>query len=78
MEDNDAYRLRTQEAPDSLSMAGQKASYEFHVRSSDGRVRDASATSPAPASVTVAVLSMETTGIASAELLATVAYALNA
>jgi phage-related baseplate assembly protein len=78
MEDNDAYRLRIQEAPDGLSVAGPKASYEFHARSSDGRVKDASATSPAPASVTVTVLANDATGIASAELLATVARALNA
>lgn len=78
MEDNDAYRLRIQEAPDGLSVAGPKASYEFHARSSDGRVKDASATSPAPASVTVTVLANNDTGIASAELLATVARALNA
>ena len=78
MEDNDAYRLRIQEAPDGLSVAGPKASYEFHARSSDGRVKDASATSPAPASVTVTVLANDATGIASAELLATVARSLNA
>jgi phage-related baseplate assembly protein len=78
MEDNDAYRLRIQEAPDGLSVAGPKASYEFHARSSDGRVKDASATSPAPASVTVTVLANNVTGIADAELLATVARALNA
>ena len=78
MEDNDAYRLRIQEAPDGLSVAGPKASYEFHARSSDGRVKDASATSPAPAHVTVTVLANDATGIASAELLAAVARALNA
>ena len=78
MEDNDAYRLRIQEAPAGLSVAGPKASYEFHARSSDGRVKDASATSPAPASVTVTVLSNDASGIASAELLAAVARALNA
>lgn len=78
MEDNDAYRLRIQEAPDGLSVAGPKASYEFHARSSDGRVKDASATSPAPASVTVTVLANNDTGIADAALLATVARALNA
>ena len=78
MEDNDAYRLRIQEAPDGLSVAGPKASYEFHARSSDGRVKDASATSPAPASVTVTVLAHNDTGIADAALLATVARALNA
>ena len=78
MEDNDAYRLRIQEAPDGLSVAGPKASYEFHARSSDGRVRDASATSPAPASVTVTVLANNDTGIADAALLAIVARALNA
>ena len=78
MEDNDAYRLRIQEAPDGLSVAGPKASYEFHARSSDGRVKDASATSPAPAHVTVTVLANNDTGIADAALLATVARALNA
>ncbi|MDO8048479.1 baseplate J/gp47 family protein [Janthinobacterium sp. SUN211] len=78
MEDNDAYRLRIQEAPDGLSVAGPKASYEFHARSSDGLVKDASATSPAPASVTVTVLANNDTGIADAALLATVARALNA
>jgi phage-related baseplate assembly protein len=80
IEDNDAYRLRIQEAPDGLSVAGPKASYEFHARSTDGRVKDASATSPAPASVTVTVtvLANNDTGIADAALLATVARALNA
>ncbi|QKY07994.1 baseplate assembly protein [Janthinobacterium lividum] len=78
MEDNDAYRLRIQEAPDGLSVAGPKASYEFHARSSDGRVKDASATSPAPASVIVTVLANNDTGIADAALLTTVARALNA
>ena len=78
MEDNDAYRLRIQEAPDGLSVAGPKASYEFHARSSDGRVKDASATSPAPAHVTVTVLANNDTGIADAALLGTVARALNA
>ena len=78
MEDNDAYRLRIQEAPDGLSVAGPKASYEYHARSSDGRVKDASATSPAPASVTVTVLANNDTGIADAALLAIVARALNA
>ena len=78
MEDNDAYRLRIQEAPDGLSVAGPKASYEFHARSSDGRVKDASATSPAPAHVTVTVLANNNTGIADAALLGTVARALNA
>jgi len=78
LEDNDAYRLRIQEAPDGLSVAGPKASYEFHARSSDGRVKDASATSPAPASVTITVLANNDTGIADAALLATVVRALNA
>ena len=78
MEDNDAYRLRIQEAPDGLSVAGPKASYEFHARSSDGRVKDASATSPAPANVIVTVLANNDTGIADAALLAIVARALNA
>ena len=78
MEDNDAYRLRIQEAPDGLSVAGPKASYEFHARSADGQVKDASATSPAPAHVVATVLANNVTGIADAALLGTVARALNA
>ena len=72
---------RTWSAPtvgEQVIVAGPKASYEFHARSSDGRVKDASATSPAPASVTVTVLANNDTGIADAALLATVARALNA
>lgn len=78
MEDDDAYRLRIQEAPDGLSVAGPRAAYEFHARSADGRVKDASATSPAPAEVLITVLSTDADGVASDDLLALVAAAINA
>jgi len=78
MEDDDAYRLRIQEAPDGLSVAGPQSSYEFHARSADGRVKDASATSPLPAMVVITILSAVGDGIADSELLDIVYKALSA
>ncbi|VEA33816.1 baseplate assembly protein [Salmonella enterica subsp. enterica] len=52
-----------------LSVAGPTAAYEFHARSADGRVADASATSPAPAEVVLTVLSREGDGTAEKDLL---------
>ena len=49
MESDEALRLRVPAAFEGLSVAGPTAAYEFHARSADGRVADASATSPAPA-----------------------------
>jgi len=71
------FRMRIQQAFEGLSVAGPTGAYEFHGRSSDGRVADARATSPSPACVTVSVLSIEGDGSASDDLLATVAAALN-
>lgn len=56
MESDEALRLRVPAAFEGLSVAGPTAAYEFHVRSADGRVADASATSPAPAEVVLTVL----------------------
>lgn len=77
MEDDDAFRLRIQEAPDGLSVAGPKAAYEYHARSADGRVKDASAISPAPCEVVITVLSSLDDGIAPPDLLNNVASAVN-
>ncbi|PFH10860.1 phage-related baseplate assembly protein [Collimonas sp. PA-H2] len=77
-EEDDAYRLRIQEAPDGLSVAGPRSSYEFHARSADGRVKDASATSPSPAVVVITILSALYDGIADRELLDIVYAALSA
>ncbi|WP_449553808.1 baseplate assembly protein [Lelliottia amnigena] len=77
MESDDALRLRVPDAFEGLSVAGPTAAYEFHARSADGRVADASATSPAPAEVVLTVLSREGDGTADNDLLAVVEKALN-
>lgn len=77
MESDADFRTRTQQAFEGLSVAGPTAAYEFFGRSADGRVADISAISPAPAYVTVSVLSRENDGTASAELIQVVDAAIN-
>jgi phage-related baseplate assembly protein len=77
MESDPDLRQRIPAAMEGLSVAGPSAAYEFHARSADGRVADASAVSPSPANVTVTVLSREGDGTAAADLLAVVTAALN-
>lgn len=77
MESDTDFRLRIQQAPEGLSVAGSTGAYQFHGRSADGRVADISVISPQPANVTVSVLSRENNGMASEELLAVVRNALN-
>lgn len=77
MESDDDYRVRIAAAFEGLSVAGPSGAYEYHARSADGRVADASAISPSPACVTVTVLSREDNGEAAADLLAVVDAALN-
>ncbi|AIR84897.1 baseplate assembly protein [Pantoea rwandensis] len=77
MESDDDYRARIAGAFEGLSVAGPSGAYEFHARSADGRVADASATSPSPAVVVVTVLAREGDGTAPADLLAVVDAALN-
>lgn len=77
-EEDEAYRLRIQEAPDALSVAGPRSAYEYFARSASGRVKDARAISPAPCEIVVAVLSTDDDGIASADLLQAVEAALTA
>ena len=72
MEGNDSLRERAQMAMEGLSTAGPRNSYIFHARSADGRVADATCTSPAPAEVVVTVQSALGDGSADAELLAIV------
>jgi phage-related baseplate assembly protein len=71
------YRQRIPAAFEGMSVAGPTGAYEFHAQSADGKVADASAISPAPAEVTISVLSRDGVGTASPELLATVSAALN-
>ncbi|MGJ0625006.1 baseplate assembly protein [Xenorhabdus bovienii] len=77
MESDADFRVRIPQAFEGLSVAGPVASYEYYARSADGRVADASVISPAPAYVTVSILSRDGNGAASDELIAVVNAALN-
>ncbi|MDC9603920.1 baseplate assembly protein [Xenorhabdus griffiniae] len=77
LESDADFRVRIPQAFEGLSVAGPVGAYEYHARSADGRVADASVISPAPAYVTVSILSREGNGAASEELIATVSRALN-
>ncbi|MFU9138033.1 baseplate assembly protein [Erwinia tasmaniensis] len=77
MESDDDFRVRIAAAFEGLSVAGPSGAYEYHAKSADGRVADASAISPSPACVTITVLSREGNGVAAADLLAVVDAALN-
>ncbi|MGK6329136.1 baseplate J/gp47 family protein [Erwinia sp. DT-104] len=77
MESDDDYRVRIAAAFEGLSVAGPTGAYEYHAKSADGRVADASAVSPSPACVTITVLSREGNGEAAADLLTVVDAALN-
>lgn len=68
-EGDESLRARAQLAWEGLSVAGPKSAYVYHALSADGRVADATATSPKPAEVVVTILSEEDGGIASQELL---------
>lgn len=70
-------RLRIPSAFEGLSVAGPVASYAHHARSADGRVADASVISPAPACVTVTILSRQGNGTAPKDLIEKVASKLN-
>ncbi|MFT4432082.1 baseplate J/gp47 family protein [Caballeronia sp. 15715] len=76
-EDTDL-RKRTQLAPQGYSVAGPEGAYISHALNTDGRVLDASATSPAPCEVVVTILSREGDGTASQELVDKVTAALQA
>ncbi|GAA3588841.1 baseplate assembly protein [Gibbsiella greigii] len=77
MESDADLRQRIPAAFEGMSVAGPTGAYEFHALSADGKVADASAISPAPAEVTVSVLSRDGDGTASPALLAAVSTALN-
>lgn len=82
LEGDDALRARVLLAPDSYTVAGPALAYVYHALSASGQVLDASATSPAPGEVVVAILAQPTeedpSGAASPELVATVEAALSA
>ena len=69
MEEDADLRARVQLAPQSFSVAGPEGAYVSHARNADGRVLDASATSPAPCEVLITVLSREGDGTATQDLI---------
>lgn len=77
MESDSDLRMRIPQAFEGMSVAGPSGAYEYHARSADGRVADASAISPAPAEVTITILSRDNDGKATPDLLAAVDKALN-
>lgn len=77
MESDADYRQRIPAAFEGMSVAGPVGAYEYHALSSDGRVADASAFSPSPASVVVTVLARDGDGTAPDDLLQVVSAALN-
>jgi len=72
------FRRRIQLSLDGFSTAGPEGAYVFHSLSADGKVLDASATSPAPAEVVVTVLSRDGDGTAPQPLLDAVNARVNA
>lgn len=73
MENDEAFRARIVLGPEGFSVAGPELAYVKRAKDASGQVLDASATSPAPGEVLVSVLSTDSDGTASAELLAAVA-----
>ncbi|PUA16827.1 baseplate J/gp47 family protein [Glaciimonas sp. PCH181] len=69
MESDADFRKRIQLAPQGFSVAGPEGAYIFHALGADGKVLDASATSPSPGVVVVTVLSREGDGTASPALI---------
>lgn len=73
-----ALRARTQLAVEGFSTAGPAGAYRFHALSASGDVLDVSIQSPTPGRVLVTVLGADGDGVPPADLLTTVAAALNA
>lgn len=68
-EDDDALLERAQNAFEGLSIAGPTKAYEFHARSADGRVADASCVSPEPCEILITALGVADDGSVPAEAL---------
>lgn len=76
-ESDDNLRERVLLAFEALNTAGSSDAYRYHARSASGEVKDVSVTSPAPCEVVVTVLSTDSNGAPSPELLALVEAALS-
>lgn len=71
-ESDSEFRSRIHLAPESFSVAGPEGAYIAHTLSAHEQILDASAISPAPGDIVVTVLSRNSNGVASAEILAAV------
>lgn len=77
METDKDYRYRCSLKPESFSVAGPRDAFEYHARSADGQVKDASVTSPYGGTTLVYIISRTGNGAAAADLVATVQAALD-
>ncbi|MDH2998099.1 baseplate assembly protein [Pasteurellaceae bacterium LFhippo2] len=77
LEPDDDFRTRVQLKFEALSVAGPRKAYTFQALSAHGKVADVSVESPAPAYVTVTILSRDGKGESSDEILQAVRSALN-
>lgn len=73
-----ALRARTQLSMEAHTTAGSVGGYLFWALSADGKVKDASITSPNAGEVLVSILSHDDDGVPNADLLGKVSAALNA
>lgn len=76
-EKDDALLERAQNAFEGLSIAGPTKAYEFHARSADGRVADASCVSPEPCEAVITALGVADDGTVPEEAIAAVSAKLN-
>jgi phage-related baseplate assembly protein len=70
-------RARVQSAPEGWTSAGSAGAYAWHATSASAEVKDASVSSPSPGEVVVTILSTDTDGTPSAQLLQDVSEALS-
>lgn len=68
IEDDDAYRERIHEAPESFSVAGSTGAYKYHTKSVSKLISDVTVTSPKPGQVVVYPI-LSTGELAGAEIL---------
>lgn len=76
-EEDDSLMERVLLAFEGMAVAGPSGAYEFHALSADGRVADAKASSPSPATVLVSVLNRLNGGVATEDLLNKIRVALS-
>lgn len=76
IEDDESFRDRIHEAPESYSVAGSAGAYKFHAKSVNANISDVAVTSPTPGYVDVYILMKD--GLPGAEILRAVSNHLNA